>query len=325
MKDIFPYCLNGHSYGTTLFWAEEYWVRNKILGLEEKYPNIDFTGLINMNFKNQLKNLLNRTHHTELMSTTSFVDLSSVVWEENRKFLNIATSHAPSRFIARRYAKLYGNDFGIISIDAHLDMFNTDVIHNAWISPDLVTKTAVIGGWAEFKEDIDRAKSLLAYLEPNEDGIILNSEFIKWFSGKKIYLTLDLDYFRLSQHKFMGYSNYWHRNKIIGHSMNIGQLLEKYSVERNFDHLISVGNILEIFSELESFLQEKKHSIHMQSKKIEDLLRLLEEVCMNNATTLLSIDFVEYSPICDYQKLTLKELELKYQTFYNLLCSIKEI
>ncbi|MFX0085096.1 MAG: hypothetical protein ACFFAU_05445 [Candidatus Hodarchaeota archaeon] len=325
MKDIFPFCIKEYTYGTTLFWAEEYWAINKILELERKYPSIDFVGLINTNFKNQLNNLLNEPPHSELVGTTGFADLSSVVWKERRKFINIATSHAPSRFIARKYSEFYDRNFGIISIDAHLDLHNTDFIHSAWISTDLMPKTAVIGSWAESKEDIDLAKSLLAFLEPNVNELFLNSDFIQWLSGKKIYLTLDLDYFRLSQHKFMGYSNYWHRNKIIGHSMNISQLLEKYGLERNINHIKSVGILLGIFSNLESFLKEKKSSIKLQSKKIEELFRILVEVCSNNATTLLSIDFVEYSPICDYQKLTLKELEMKYQAFHHILCPIKEV
>jgi hypothetical protein len=104
MNSLFPDCLANNSYGTTLFWIEEYWATRKILELERKYPNIDFSGIIDPDFKNMMPKLLHKPPHIEILDSSQFSDFSKIVWEENRRYINIATSHAPSRFIASNYA-----------------------------------------------------------------------------------------------------------------------------------------------------------------------------------------------------------------------------
>ncbi|MHA1966852.1 MAG: hypothetical protein ACW964_03510 [Candidatus Hodarchaeales archaeon] len=324
MNSLFPDCLAKNSYGTTLFWIEEYWTTRKILELERKYPNIDFSGIIDPYFKNMMSKLLHKPPHIEILGTNQFSDFSKIVWEENRRYINIATSHAPSRFIASNYAHRLREKCRIITIDAHLDISNTNFIHNSWIDTDLMTKTALIGGWGEVTADINYARDNLAFIEPSVDKIIQNPNFREWISGKKIYLTIDLDYFRLSQHRFMGYSNYWHRNRIIGHSMNVEQILEEYITQDNKSDKILLGEMLGVYSDLESFIQDKKKSLRNQSGKIEEILRTLVNFCRNNYASFLSIDFVEYSPICDYHQLTIREFERNYQIFFSILSTVRE-
>lgn len=324
MNSLFPDCLAKNSYGTTLFWAEEYWAARKILELEKKYPNINFSGIIDSYFTNMMPQLLHKPPHIDILGTNQFSDFSKIVWEENRRYINISTSHAPSRFIASNYAKILGEKFRIITIDAHLDISNINFIRNSWIDADLMTRTALIGGWAEVTADIDYARGNLAFIEPNVDKLIQNPNFREWISGKMIYITIDLDYFRLSQQNFMGYSNYWHRDRIIGHSMNIEQILEEYITQDNKSGKILLGEILGIYSDLSSFIQDKKNSLRNQSGKIEELVRSLVNFCEDNYASFLSIDFVEYSPICDYQQLTIKEFERTYQNFFSILSTVQE-
>ncbi|MFX1507093.1 MAG: hypothetical protein ACFFDC_13460, partial [Promethearchaeota archaeon] len=49
-KTVFPLCLPPQTYGTTLFWAEEYWTVIKIQELKKQYPYMDLSGLIDPNF-----------------------------------------------------------------------------------------------------------------------------------------------------------------------------------------------------------------------------------------------------------------------------------
>lgn len=324
MYSSYPNYFRGNNYGTTKFWVEEYWAATKILELEQKYPGIDFTGLIDDNYKTKIVSYLQESNHLDLSNITKFAELSEIESKDNRKFINVSTSHAPSRFIAKKYVHSIGDKFGVITIDAHLDMFNTDFVHNAWITNDITPYTAVIGGWAEVMDDVKSAESLLAFYEPNTTNLSLNSKFKEWISGRKIYLTIDLDFFRTSQNRFMGYSNYWHRDRIIGHSMNFEQELEERTIEKKLYKSKMAGNVLGFFYELESFVQEKKRTINFQSKEIEKLLQLIVSVFKNNSTTLLSVDFVEYSPLCDYEKLTIEELERNYLRFYDILHLVKE-
>ena len=324
MNSLFPDCLTKNSYGTTLFWAEEYWAARKIFELERKYPEIDFLGLIDTNFKNRLSDLLQKPPHKNLIGKNHYNELSGNIWEEDERFLNIATSHAPSRFIANRYSRIIRDNFCIVTVDAHLDMSSDNYIHNAWINDDLAIKTAVIGGWIENQRDIIESKPYLAFLEPTFNRLTLNPLFAEWIENKIIYLTLDLDYFHISQHKFMGYSNFWHRDRIVGHSMNFEQVLDEYVIKnKNFDQLC-MGRILDVYSDLDTFLQEKKNSIKQQSKIIEELLKVIVEFCIDYSATLLRVDFVEYSPICDYQQLTIKEFERNNHNFFSILSSVRK-
>ncbi len=324
MNSLFPDCLAKNSYGTTLFWAEEYWAARKIFELERKYSNIDFSGIIDPSFKNMIPKLLHKPPHIDILGTNQFSEFSKIVWEANRRYINIAPSHAPSRIIASNYANILEEKFSIITIDAHLDISNTTFIHNSWIDTDLMSKTALIGGWAELKTDIDYVRDNLAFIEPSVDKIIQNPNFREWISGKEIYLCIDLDYFRLSQQNFMGYSNYWHRDRIIGHSMNIAQILEESITQDNKSGKILLGEMLGIYSDLESFIQDKKISLWNQSGKIKELLRSLVNFCRDNYASFLCIDFVEYSPICDYHQLTIKEFERNYQNFFSILSTVRK-
>ena len=324
MYSSYPNYFKGNNYGTTEFWVEEYWAATKILELEQKYPGIDFTGLIDDNYKTKIVSYLQESNHLDLSNITKFAELSEIESKDYRKFINVSTSHAPSRFIAKEYIHSIGDKFGIITIDAHLDMFNRDFIHNAWITNDIASFTTVIGGWADVMDDIQLAKSVLAFYEPNITDLSFNSNFIKWIADRKIYLTIDLDFFHSSQSKFMGYSNYWHRDKIIGHSMNFEQILEERIIKTKVKNSRMAGYLLGIFHELESFVKMKKRSLKLQSGEIEKLLELIVSIFKSNSATLLCVDFVEYSPICDYRQLTLKELERKYSKFYDIISSVRE-
>ena len=309
---VFPYCLPAQTYGTTLFWAEEYWTVMKIQELEKKYPHIDFSGLIDPYFKKQFHTLLKGSIHEEIIGTKRFSDISEVSWEDNRQVINIATSHAPSRYISLDYWEEFGDNFGIVTLDAHLDLLDSEFIHGAWITKELASITAVVGGWAATSYDFKHAESSLAFLVPDIDSIISNRDFLTWLRGKKIYLSLDLDYYRFSQTNFLGYSNYWHRDKIIGHSMNFEQMLTKQNKDNQLGSPVLLGKSLNFFPNLEVFIKNKRKSIKKQSNDILSTLREITRLCRKNSATLLSIDFVEYSPTCDWQQLTVKELIKNY-------------
>ncbi len=320
-KSVFPYCLPTNTYGTTLFWAEEYWAVVKIHELVQKYPNIDFSGLIDPYFRREINNLLKGSIHEKILGTKTFNDISDVTWQDNRRSVNIATSHAPSRFIALDYWERFGDDFGIVTFDAHLDLSDSEYIHGAWINKDLACRTAVIGGWAEPSSELLDAHSSLAFLSPSIDQIATNQEFIAWLEGKKIYLSLDLDYYNFSQTGFLGYSNFWHRNKIIGHSKNLEQDLELKNVENQPNDPILLGKLLGFFPNLGIFIQNKKSSIKKQSNEITNTLRRIVKLCRKNSTKILSIDFVEYSPTCDWQQLTIKEFLNNYSIYSKFINS----
>ncbi|UCE12387.1 MAG: hypothetical protein JSV04_09320 [Candidatus Heimdallarchaeota archaeon] len=322
-QSLFPSCLLPHTYGTSLFWAEEYWAITRIGELEKNFPNVDFTGIINPQFKKMFPELISRSHLENILDTKRFFEITKVLWENNRRIINIATSHAPSRFIAKNYLKEYTpEELVIITFDAHLDLSDHNSIHSAWITKELASVTAVIGGWEEASSDIADSKSSLAFFAPDIESLISNRDFLAWLKGKKIYLSLDLDYFRLSQGAFLGYSNYWHREKIIGHSMNLGQLLQEKNEEIVTNKPLVAGIILGFFPNFEYFEQKKKKIIRKQTKEILHLLLRISRFLHDYSANILSIDFVEYSPICDWRQLTIKEFLANYDNFFSTIQSI---
>ncbi|MFX0183161.1 MAG: hypothetical protein ACFE95_08790 [Candidatus Hodarchaeota archaeon] len=318
---IFPLCIPANTYGTTLFWVEEYWTFLKIEKLRQKYPHLDFTGLIDPIFEKNFLSLIKKDPHKKIFDIKSYMEISDILWESEPHVLNIATSHAPSRFIAQSYYEEYRDDFGILTIDAHFDFVAGEFIHGAWLTNDLVRKTAIIGGWAENVTDLNNITSL-AFYSPSLNALINKRNFIDWLEGKKLYITLDLDYYQPSKSKFLGYSNYWHRDKVIGHSMNIEQELEKYNIDKFLFHPFLIGKYLGYFSDLDNFVKQKKNSIKMESSEIFRIISLIAKVCQKNSAKLLSIDFVEYSPICDWQQLTINEFIGNYSKLLSIITPI---
>ncbi|MFX1505547.1 MAG: hypothetical protein ACFFDC_05465, partial [Promethearchaeota archaeon] len=279
----------------------------KIQELKKQYPYMDLSGLIDPNFVQEFPNLIKRPIHDKILNTRRFDDISSVSWEDNRQILNISTSHAPSRFIAKTYWDRFGEDFGIITFDAHLDLSNSKNLHGAWITKNLASITTVIGGWADTSHDYEYATSLFPFIEPDITSIISNRDLPAWLKDKKIYLNIDLDYYQLSHRDYLGYSNFWHRNKFIGHSMTIEQLLAEQIEEYQMNSSFLLGKSLGFFSNLKEFSQRKEESLKRQTTEILNTLTKITHLCHKHSATLLSIDFVEYSPICDWQQLTMNE------------------
>ncbi|MFX0170954.1 MAG: hypothetical protein ACFE9L_03450 [Candidatus Hodarchaeota archaeon] len=314
----FPSCIPANTYGTTIFWAEEYWAFIKIMKLCQIYPYLDFTGLIDPFFKKSFLSLIEKEPHKKLIGIKAYNEISEKIWETNRRVLNIATSHAPSRFIAQDYHQKYGDSLRIITIDAHYDLDNCGFTHGAWLSNDLVGITAVIGGWAEKTSDLNTITSF-AFFSPNLNNLINNRKFVEWLKGKKIHITLDLDYYRSSKLNFLGYSNYWHRNKIIGHSMNIEQELEESTSDKLLSNQLMVGKHLGLFSNLENFIENKKNSIKKESSEIFRTIYVISKLIKKSSAKLISIDFVEYSPICDWHLLTINEFIKNYAYFLSMI------
>ena len=308
----FPLCLPSQTYGSTLFWAEEYWTVVKIQELKRQYPQIDLSGLIDPCFMQQFPNLIKGTFHEKILGTRSFDDISTLFWEDKRQKINIATSHAPSRLIAEDYWQQFGDDFGIITFDAHLDLSNSQGIHGAWITKELASITSVIGGWADTSHGYEDASSLFPFIESNIKDISSNSGLHTWLKGKMIYLSIDLDYYQLSQKDYLGYSNFWHRNKIIGHSMTIDQILAEQSEDCNVNSPLLLGKSLGFFSNSDFFTERKMKSLKNQTTEILNNLKYITRLCRKNSATLLCIDFVEYSPICDWHQLPINEFIQNY-------------
>ncbi len=318
----FPSCIPPNTYGTTVFWVEEYWAFVKVKLLLTKYPNLNFSGLFNSLFINTLPSILIETPHQKVKEIKEYHDINSIIWEMNNEFMNIATSHAPSRFIARNYLTTDRENFRIINFDAHLDISDSSFIHGAWISNDLTARTALIGGWAEQVSDLNNARSNLAFLAPDISSLSSNNKFISWLHKKQVYITIDLDYFGLSQKNYMGYANFWHRDKIIGHSMNLDQILEERADLFHKNPFFVLQILMEHTSDINLFFKKKKESLKLQTKIISNLLNEITNLLQATSSSLLRIDFVEYSPICDWKQLTIKEFINNYLKFHNILLPI---
>ena len=319
----FPNCISPSTYGVTQFWAEEYWTWLKIQELKSLYPKIDLEGLINSVFENQLLNLLKFDPHKKITGTRDYNDIQVNSWEVGNRKLNIATSHAPSRFKAQSYSKKYTNEFRIINFDAHFDIGNSEMVHSAWLTHDLAMKTAVIGGWSETSEDLTFAKKIFPIISSQLEDFTLKKRLKNWLKRKKVYITLDLDFFPSSDN-YLGLSCFWHRHLFIGHSMNIRQRIE---LERD----IQVGQNgqfagveLQLFDDISLFIKQKKKSILSQIGQIKNILRSLIDVFQENSAHLLSFDLVEYSPICDWQNFTIEEFNNNFHHFKDLINKINE-
>jgi hypothetical protein len=319
----YPSCISASTYGITQFWAEEYWAWIKVQELRSLYPEIDLTGLINEKFENQLLNIMKTSPHGKLVGTNDYNDILIGSWEICYGILNIATSHAPSRFKAQKYLRKFGNDFRIISFDAHLDLGKSDLIHAAWLTEDLAKKTAIIGGWSETSVDLDDAKSLIPFISTCLNNLYKKKDFMNWIKGKKVYVTVDLDFFP-SDKIYMGLSSYWHRNMFIGHAMNIKQRIE---IQKDVKFGLSnelAGVQLQLFRDIFSFLNQKKESIQSQVKQINRLVESIVNVFQENSTSILGLDLVEYSPICDWQNLTIHSLKDDFQHISDLIKTVRE-
>ncbi|MFX1515663.1 MAG: arginase family protein [Promethearchaeota archaeon] len=317
----FPLCLPSQTYGTTLFWAEEYWAVVQIQKLKSQYPDINLSGLIDPCFMQKFPSFFKGPIHEKILGTRSFEDITTFLWEDKRRAINIATSHAPSRLIAENYLHQFGDNFGIITFDAHLDLSNSQKVHGAWITKELASITTVIGGWADTSLDFDNASSHFPFIVQNVADAISSRDLHTWLKGKHIYLSIDLDYYQHSLRNYLGYSNYWHRNKIIGHSMTIGQILEENKQNFDLNSPLLVGKSLGFFPSLEDFIQRKKESLKDQTSEILKNLQNIVKICRKNSATPICIDFVEYSPICDWYQLTINEFVENYSKYRAIIHS----
>jgi arginase family enzyme len=321
----YPLIKSTKTFGAAIFWVEEYWAFIKLESLRKKTPDLDLSGFINSSFQKKIPRLLKEFPHTKLQSTRNYNDLEIMApptWDDQRRFINLSSSHAPSRLIAKKYLSEFGNKFAIISIDAHFDMSSSlGVIHSNWLTEELSERTAVVGGWAEASSDRKRAQHNLKFVSSSLTTLLDDLEFKRWLSGKKIYVTIDLDYFTYGQSPFLGYANYWHRDKIIGHTMNIDQLFEA-KIEDNHN-LIWLGTLFD-YHNLGDFIARKKKSIRTVSSELSQMLTQLVNVFENTPrVSLLALDFVEYSPICDWNNMTLNELIGHYPKMWSLFHSFR--
>ena len=322
-NEPYPDCVPRSTYGLTQFWAEEYWLLNKIQEITSNYPQFDFTGLIKIPFKNHLHNILAKAPHNKIVNTKNYKEIPTNTWKIGQKKLNLATSHAPSRFKAEKYLKEYQEDFRIINVDAHVDIGFSNGIHGAWLTEDLTKITALIGGWKESNNQLKEDSSALAFIFPQIDTIQESTSFEEWIFQKKVYLTIDLDYFPIDN-EYLGLSNYWHRNLFIGHAMNIKQRIQLLSLEKPPSNLINISEAIDIFPNVPYFYKEKVKSIETQADLLEDLLAKITSILKSNSVTLLGVDLVEYSPLCDWKQLTIKTLIHKFFDFYDLIDSVNE-
>jgi len=300
----YPNCISTLTYGITQFWAEEYWAWLKVQELRTLYPQIDLTGLINQIFENQVPNITKTSPHKKIVGSKDYNDIPRNSWKISYRKLNIATSHAPSRFKAQNYLRKYTNDFRIITLDAHLDIGRSNLLHAAWLTEDLAKKTAIIGGWSEASEDVIHAKGLVPFISNHTNNLLEEKDFVNWITGKKVYLTIDLDFFP-SRDNYMGLSSYWHRNLFIGHAMHIKQGVE-----------------LQIFTDIISFMRQKKESIQSQINQINHLIKNLVDFFQENSVSMLGLDLVEYSPICDWQNMTIECIKNDFHYLNTLISTI---
>ena len=317
----YPKCIPKSTYGLTQFWAEEYWAFNELEKLTVTYPQFDFTGLINTAFRNYLSEIIEKDPHIKIKNTKSYRELPMNIWEIGREKLNLATSHAPSYLKAKEYYREYQDNLRIINIDAHMDIGEFSYIHGAWLTKDLARVTTLIGGWSETSEDLQSSHSILPFQSSKIEVLEENPFFQEWLSRKKVYITIDLDFFPLED-GYLGLSSYWHRNLFIGHTFTINQRIQKFIFEKNRATNVSIGKVLNIFHNLPHFYKQKVKSIETQINQLIHLLTKLTTVCQSNSVTLLGVDFVEYSPLCDWKQLTIRALIRKFQCVQKLVESV---
>jgi hypothetical protein len=314
----FPYCIPDSTFGVSLFWAEEYWAWKKIQKIKETYPNINLKGIINSEFENILPSMITKLPHNLLKDTKNYENLYSNPWEIDYELINLATSHAPSRIKANKFLQDYPENLIIISFDAHYDIGGSGIIHGAWLTEELLKRTAIIGGWSESKFELLNLSNKPIIYE-NELEIVLNdSKFRKWIREKFVYITFDLDYFR-NEKKFEGLSSYWHRNLINGHSMNLFQEIEVLTTKNISIDKKAIGAYLGFFQNLSDFQSNKQKSIFIQINYMIDILGRFFEVLKEESVVLLNLDIVEYSPLCDWKNLTIKELIKVYDSIIQFV------
>lgn len=101
--------------------------------------------------------------------------------------------------------------------------------------------------------------------------------------------------------------------------MNIEQILEEQNRNNQSNSPLLLGESLVFFPNLEIFVKNKKKSLKKQSDDIFVTLNEITQLYRKNSATLLSIDFVEYSPACDWQQLTIRELMENYTRYQAII------
>ncbi len=323
LEGPYPLCIPDKTYGITQFWAEEYWAWCQIQKLRENYPGTDFRGLVNSTFENYLQKILNTTPHANILNTSSFDDIPENSWEISNKMITLATSHAPSRYKAENFLQEYKDNFRILTFDAHLDLGNYNGIHGAWISDSLAKRVAMVGGWAELEEELTRGTKAIRYLHSTHESLKNDTSFQNWIKGKNVYITIDLDFFR-PKAKFLGLCSFWHRNLFIGHSLNLNQQIQLLPNPIDLSVPTLLGKEINILRDLQSFRNLKLKSIEFQ---IQELIRLIDEISLllqANNSSLLGLDLVEYSAICDWEQITINALVKNFGRFEKKLKPFQE-
>ncbi|MHA1206794.1 MAG: hypothetical protein ACTSSO_04405, partial [Candidatus Hodarchaeales archaeon] len=81
---------------------------------------------------------------------------------------------------------------------------------------------------------------------------------------------------------------------------------------------------LQIFNDIISFMKQKKKSIQSQIDQINHLIHDIVIFFQENSASMLGLDLVEYSPICDWQNMTINGLKDDFQNLNALINSINE-
>jgi len=314
-QNHYPFILPPNTYGYNLFWIEEYWAFLKFLRLKQNFSELSFNGLIDESFISDMRSVFLGFPYDQLQGLNNFMDINGDFCQFNRNFINLATSHAPSRYVAELYLIKYKEKFSIISFDAHFDLDSRDIVNNLWITKKLASNVILIGGWAETNSDYALSSNSFPFIFGDPDEILTTPKVVSWIRDKQIYVTIDLDFFPISQYGYLGYSNYWHREYLIGHANTFQQCLSKVFLNgrklnqsKDLPKTYSVGKMLDFFPNLKKFHKLKLRSLERQSLSLLNLLKSLNRIIQECSANLLSIDLVEYSPICDWNQLTIKEL-----------------
>lgn len=321
--DHFPSCVPDTTYGVTQFWAEEYWAWRQIQKIRKNYPGIDFNGLINSTFEDHFKQLLNNPPHTNILGTNSFTDIPDNSWKISNKKLTLATSHAPSRYKAQLLLRRHKDNFRIITFDAHLDLGNYTGIHGAWLTENIAKRTSIIGGWADTFYELNYAHSLVPHIASELTELSDDNSFLEWIAEKKVYISIDIDYLQPTQN-YLGLSSYWHRILLIGHTRNLNQQIQMLPDHIDLTTPTLIGKEINLFEDLALFRERKKKSINLHIKKLEKLFEEISILLNDSSSSLLGLDLVEYSAICDWKKLTLNALLQNYSPFERVLKPVYE-
>jgi len=212
---------------------------------------------------------------------------------QNHPVVCLSTSHALSGprayFLGRKHPELR-----CIVVDAHLDLADEPYKSNRWIEDP--------SGTALISPEVSKQESeLFAWVGSSLEDSFNSPQLHQFVEGHHIFASVDLDYFE-------SMASYRHREVLIGHSMNVRQRLGVFSSHFPRNDAFLIGEEARIFAELGTYVRNLGNGVRDEGEALLDWFSKLIDLLSSASATLVGVDICEYSPLCDIQQFTAKEL-----------------